>query len=165
MTIYVLRHGIAEPRRPRVADEKRALTREGEEKLRQVLGVARAAKVAPTLVVSSPLKRALQTAEIARKVLGCKKAVVRTDALAPAGTPEAVWEEIRTRHPVEQAVLLAGHEPLLGQTIGFLLGAPAAVVDLKKGALARIEIEEAGPKPHGLLAWLLTPRLAAACEA
>jgi phosphohistidine phosphatase len=164
LTIYVLRHGIAQPRRRGFPDEDRALTREGKLRLSQVLALARAAKVAPSVIITSPYRRAVETAAMAAASLGCKK-TVSTAALAPASTPEAVWNEIRSRHNNEKAVLLAGHEPLLGQTIAYLLGAPRLSVDLKKGALARIDFEQVNLRPHGALEWLLTPRLAAAARA
>jgi phosphohistidine phosphatase len=63
--IYLLRHGIAENTTP---DSERALTPEGREKLRRVLARARAADVALSLILSSPYRRAIETAEIAAEV-------------------------------------------------------------------------------------------------
>lgn len=157
----MLRHGIAQPRRQGAPDEDRALTRIGKRKLSQVLQLARAAKVSPSLILTSPLRRAVETSEMAAAALRCKK-TVSTDTLAPASTPEAVWNEIRLRHKNAKTVLLSGHEPLLGHTIAYLLGGPAAGIDLKKGALARIDLESLTQEPHGVLEWLLTPKLAAA---
>jgi phosphohistidine phosphatase SixA len=71
-----------------------------------------------------------------------------------------VWLLLRDRAD-EPAVLVSGHEPLLGETASFLLGAPRVCFDLKKGALVRIDVEEFGAEPRGVLQWLLTPRLAA----
>jgi phosphohistidine phosphatase len=159
MEIYILRHGIAEDHRPGRADEKRTLTDEGRKKLRLVLGRARAAGVAPSLILTSPYARALETAEIAAEVLGYRGTVVRTDALVPGSLPDAVWNEIRG-HNEEDSVLLAGHEPLLSQTAAYLLGASGFVIDLKKGALLRIDLDEFSRQPRGVLQWLLTPKLA-----
>ncbi len=158
MEIYILRHGIAEPRGARVEDEKRALTKEGIEKLRRVLAVAREAKVAPAVILTSPYLRALQTAEAASVALGAK--IVQTDSLKPESSPQEVWDDVRGRH--EKSIMLVGHEPLLGQTLSFLLGASWALVDLKKGALARIEVEQSAKSPRGVLEWVLTPKLATA---
>jgi len=98
---------------------------------------------------------------MAARVLGCKRAIVHTDALLPGSSPEKVWEEIRSRRE-EAAVLLAGHEPLLGQAASFLLGASWGLVEMKKGALVSIGIERFDARPRGVLRWLLPPRLAAA---
>jgi phosphohistidine phosphatase len=162
MELYLLRHGIAEARRPGRADEKRQLTEKGRQRLRLILGVARNAGVRHSLILTSPYPRAAQTAEMAAEILGCKQAIVRTEALLPGSSRESVWEEIRS-HRDERAILLAGHEPLLGEAASFLLGAGWALVELKKGALAAIDIERFDGQPRGLLRWLLTARLAAAC--
>lgn len=158
MEIYILRHGIADDRRPDSPDEKRALTEDGRKKLRMVLGRARAAGVSPSLILTSPYVRAVQTAEVAADVLGYKGTIVRTNALVPVSSPEAVWREIRD-HRDEAAVLLAGHEPLLSETAGYLLGAAEVAIDLKKGALLRIDVGESSRQPRGVLLWLLTPKL------
>jgi phosphohistidine phosphatase len=156
MEIYILRHAIAEERRPGRSDQDRALTDEGRRKLRPVLERARAAGVAPSLVLTSPYVRAVQTAEMAAEALGYKGTIVRTGGLVP----EAVWREIRD-HRDEKAILLAGHEPLLSEIGGYLLGVPALAIDLKKGALLRLDVDGSTREPHGTLQWLLTPKLAA----
>jgi phosphohistidine phosphatase len=160
MEIYILRHGIAESRGAG-PDEDRALTDEGRRKLRCVLERAGGAQVSPSLILSSPYKRAMQTAELAAEILRYRKKIVETDALLPEAAPDAFWEEIRQRRN-ESAVLAAGHEPMLSATVAWLLGAPAMKVDMKKGALARIDVDQFGPRPPGVLCWLLTPKLAGA---
>ena len=161
MEIYLLRHGIAGDAKAGMPDADRALTDEGKKKLRAVLGVAKAAGVAPDLILTSPLKRAAETAKMAAQALGCGQEPVPTPALAPDGEPETIWEEIRGRRDSKQ-LLLAGHEPLLSCLAAYLLGGPASMIDVKKGALVRIDVEALGPRPRGVLRWLLTPRLAAA---
>jgi phosphohistidine phosphatase len=160
MEIYILRHGAAEDARPGHPDAERQLTEEGREKLRNVLRRAQAAKVEPSLILTSPLVRAVQTAELAARILGYKGKLATTDALLPSSSPPNVWEEIRSRRD-ESVILLAGHEPLLSQVVAFLLGAPGLQVDLKKAALARIQMDRFGPAPKGILQWLITPRVAA----
>ena len=157
MEIYILRHGIAEEPKAGAPDSERALTDTGREKLRAVLERAREAGVKPSLILTSPYKRALQTAHIAGQVLGCNK-IVESEVLAPSSAPKAVWEAICARRR-EPALLLAGHEPLLGMTVGYLLGVPALHVDLKKAALVRIDQEIFSGAPRGILKWMLTPRL------
>ena len=158
MEIYLLRHGIAEDHSA-AGDAGRGLTAEGREKLRRVLDRAAQAGVSPSLILSSPYKRALQTAEIAAEALGYKQKIVKADALLPEASPDALWEEIRG-HREESAVLAAGHEPMMSASVGWLLGAPALQVDMKKAGLVRIDIDRFGPQPNGLLRWMLVPRLA-----
>jgi phosphohistidine phosphatase len=160
MEIYILRHGNAEDHNA-AGDAQRAHTEEGRRKLRRVLDRGSKAKVAPSLILSSPYVRARQTAEMAALILRCGRKIVETEALLPEGSPEELWEEIRARRQ-ESGILIAGHEPMLSATTAWLLGAPAVQVDMKKGALARVDVDHFGPKPQGILRFLLTPRLAGA---
>jgi len=159
MQIYVLRHGIAEEARPGHADSERALTSEGRDKLHRVLKHARSAGVAPGVILSSPYRRAVETADVAVEVLGYEGKVVRTRALVPDASPFDVWEELRSRSE-ERSILLASHEPLTSSIVAFLLDSPALQVDMKKGALVRIDCDGFGPKPRGILKWMLTPGIA-----
>jgi phosphohistidine phosphatase len=156
MEIYLLRHGTAENAGPGMPDSERALTGEGKEKLRRVL---KQSGVEPSLILSSPYKRAVETAQIAANVLGYKGKIVETRALVPESSPHGVWEEVRARK-TEPAILLAGHEPLMSALMAWLLNTPALQVDMKKAALVRIDFERVGPEPRGILKWMLTPAVA-----
>jgi phosphohistidine phosphatase len=156
MQIYLLRHGIAEDAKPGQPDSERPLTGEGREKLRRVLKRARSADLDPSLILSSPYRRAMETAAVAAEVLAHAGEIVRTRALVPEASPFDAWEEIRSRK-TERGILLASHEPLMSSMAAFLLDSPALHVDMKKAALVRIDCERFGPKPEGLLKWMLTP--------
>jgi phosphohistidine phosphatase len=158
MQIYLLRHGIAEDGKPGRPDSERALTEEGRDKLRRVLTRARSAGVEPTVILTSPYKRALETAEAAAAELGYKGKIVRVNALVPEGMPAEVWEEIRARRG-EDALLLASHEPLMSSMAAFLLESPSLQVDMKKAAIVRVDCDSAGTHPRGVLKWMLTPAL------
>jgi phosphohistidine phosphatase len=160
MQVYLLRHGMAEEGKPGAPDSARALVPEGKRKLKEVLRVARAAAVEPSLILTSPFRRAMETAEIAMSELGLTKSdVVQVQELVPTGDPAQVWREIRL-YKDEAALLLVGHEPLFSQLTAYLLGAPSLVVDFKKGALARIDLDGLGAQPRGVLRWFLPPKLA-----
>jgi phosphohistidine phosphatase len=161
MEIYLLRHGIAEDRKPGRPDSERALTGEGREKLRRVLRRAGESGARPSLVMSSPYRRAVETAAIASAELGYQGSVVNTRSLEPEASPSDTWEELRARS-TEPAILVAGHEPHLGTMVAFLLGNPSMWVDMKKGALVRIDCERLGRTPSGILKWMLTPSVAGA---
>ena len=156
MQIYLLRHGIAEDAAPGHPDSERALTNEGKEKLRRVLKRARAAGVSVSLLLSSPYKRALETADVAADVLGYKGKILRTRALVPNASPYDTWNEIRNCKD-ETAILLASHEPLMSSLTGYLLNSPALLVDMKKAALVRVDCERVTPQPHCMLKWMLVP--------
>jgi len=159
MEIYLLRHGIAEDGQVGQPDAERALTADGKKKLRNVLRAAAAAGVAPSLILTSPYKRAVQTAQIAAEILDYKGELLRTKALEPGSSPKPVWDEIRV-HKDESRILLSGHEPLFSRLTAYLLNAPELQIDFKKGAIACVEVERFTADPHGVLRWYLTPKIA-----
>ena len=155
MEIYLLRHGIAEDAGPGQPDSERGLTAEGKEKLRRVL---KRSKVRPSLILSSPYRRALETAAMAAEIARYEGKIVPTEALLPEASTAATWEEIRKRSD-ESAILLAGHQPHMSSMVAFLLDSPALEVDMKKAGLVRIDCERTGPRPGGVLKWMLTPAI------
>ena len=138
-------------------DADRALTAEGRRKLRQVLTAACDAKVSLDLIVSSPFKRALQTAEVARKTLKYKGEIVRTKALEPGASVRQVWDEIRDYRD-KACLMLVGHNPLFSQLAAYLLSSADMQVDFKKGGLMKINFEHFPPVPRGVLCWYITPK-------
>ncbi len=158
MEVYLLRHGIAENQAASGRDGDRALTEEGKRKLHKVLKRARKAGVKPTLILSSPLVRAIETAQIAAEELEYKSEIARSNALLPNATPRDIWAEIRA-HRDEPSVLLAGHEPLFSQTVAYLLGSTRAMVEFRKGALIRVDCAAFGAEPRGVLEWMLTSKI------
>lgn len=155
----MLRHGIAEEATGGMRDADRALTDEGKKKLQSVLRRARAVDVAPAVILASPLRRAVETAQVAVDVLRGSAKVVETRALTPESSPEAVWEEIRA-HKSDPSVMIVGHEPLFSSVYAYLLGAPSAQIDVKKGSLGRIDVDRFSGQPRGVLRWLIYPKLA-----
>jgi phosphohistidine phosphatase len=163
MHLYLLRHGVAEEAQPGVVDADRALTSDGRKKLRHVLKAVAEARVKPSVLFSSHLKRAVQTADIAKDVLGYEGEIVKTKVLAPGGSAEQVWEEVRI-HKSEPSLMLVGHNPLFDRLAAFLLGTPNLKVDFKKGAIMRVDLESFGAQPRGMLCWYLTAKLSASRE-
>lgn len=158
MQVYILRHGIAEENGPGGDDSARPLTNEGRKRLKEVMRVAEQADVLPSRIVTSPYVRAVQTAEVAIEALGYTEDLLRSESLVPDSTPQDVWEEVRAHQGVMQ-LMLVGHEPLLSRVVAFFLNSPSLFVDLKKGAIVRIDIDHFGPQPHGVLKWMLVPKL------
>lgn len=160
MELYLLRHGDAQPRDSSSPDAERALTRKGMQDVQTVTRQARVGNVRPDVILTSPLRRAKETAAIAQKEMGVKR-VLETKALLPDAAPETLWKELSSIEEAER-VLLAGHEPCLSRLTQFLLGAKV-VLDFKKGAMLRVSIARSS-KPgagasHGVLKWMITPRL------
>ncbi len=156
MEIYLLRHGIAESRELEIPDASRRLTPKGVRGLRRVLEVAHKAGASPALILTSPLRRAQETAAIASEILQCSR-VRETKALLPEADPAALWKELSAIDDAT-SVLVAGHEPHLSSMLAFLLHAPIHV-DFKKGALIRVHMSHMHGTPNGILEWMLTPRL------
>lgn len=159
MEIYLLRHGIAEDGRAGEPDSDRSLTAEGKKKLRGVLHAAAEAGVQPSLILTSPYRRALQTAQLAAELLKYQGDLLRTRSLEPSARPDAVWEEIRV-HKDEAQILLVGHEPLFSALTAHLLGCSGFQIDFKKGGLACVEVDKFAGAPRGVMKWYLTPKVA-----
>jgi phosphohistidine phosphatase len=158
LELYLIRHGIAAERGPDYPDDsKRPLTGSGMSKLRQEAKALNELEIAFDLIITSPLVRTRQTADIIAETLAGKPAVTTSDALAPAGTPAAVMQEI-ARHNRKARIALVGHEPNLGELAARLIGARSPI-QFKKGAICRIDFEVLPPKSLGQLQWFVTPRM------
>lgn len=158
LELYLIRHGVAAERGPDYADDsKRPLTGRGVASLRRSAKALNALGVGFDLIVTSPLLRSKQTAEVIAATLTAKAPVTSSDALAPAGTPAAVIQEI-VRHARRGRVALVGHEPNMGELAARLMGSRAPVT-FKKGAICRLDFDVLPPKGVGELRWFLPPRV------
>jgi phosphohistidine phosphatase len=108
------------------------------------------------LVLTSPLLRARQTAEILAAGLDPSPEVVTTDALAP-GAPYAALVTELGKHARRTRLALVGHEPGIGELAARLIGSRHAI-EFKKGAVCRIDLDELPPSGPGDLRWLLPPK-------
>ena len=156
--IFILRHGKAEDARPGTGDADRRLTKKGRD---EILAVARgiaAQEIHISLIASSPLARAQETAAIVAGVLRVPEKLVIWKVLLPGGNPGAVSREIG-RHPAVSAILLVGHEPLLSSLISHIIsGDTNAGIAMTKGAMAKIRDFSYEGRPSGELHWLLTAK-------
>lgn len=154
MELFVLRHGRAGQRGDYEDDRQRPLTAEGRERTRASARAMRRLGVAPEVVLSSPLVRARETAELAAAELEGGPRVELTEALSPGAGPEALMRHLSDAHA--ERVLIVGHEPDLSVLIGALVSIDGtARVRMKKGGLAHLAL--AGGEPAELLA-LYPPR-------
>lgn len=152
MHIYLLRHGIAEDGGPGVADHDRALTDDGWKRLRKAAAVWRTLVPTPDMVLVSPLRRALQTAEVFVEAVGFTGDLQVADALVPSGAPSVALSMLEAEALSQtKAVAVIGHEPHLGYLLGCLLtGHPRQSVPLKKGMLVAVETESSASMIGGL---------------
>lgn len=157
-TLYLIRHAIADERGPKWPDDtKRPLTRAGIAKMRRAAKGIVAAGMKVDLVLSSPLIRARQTAEIVAGAFKRPPKIVEAKELAPDQSAETVAKLLASHRQTRQLALV-GHEPDLGQLAAWLIGAPRPI-PFKKGGVARIEIHDAAVRGGGRLVWLATPSL------
>jgi phosphohistidine phosphatase len=155
MEIWLLRHAAAEEASESGRDADRRLTPEGEKRARAVAGGLASLEPAIELVLTSPYRRARQTAEPAARELGLERRLRESRALEPGRDPQEILEEIREE--AAAGVLLVGHEPHLGALLGRLVaGRPAQTLPMKKAAVAHVDWDGTGA---GDLRALLPPRI------
>ena len=120
-----------------------------------VVGLA-SMKIVLDEVLTSPLVRARQTADLLVSGLPDAPPVQVLERLAPGHVPAQVVEEV-ARIAAGRRLALVGHEPGLGELAAFLIGARRAMA-FKKGGIARIDLESGVGSP-GTLVWFLTPKI------
>lgn len=158
LQLFLVRHAIAAERGPNYPDDrKRPLTNAGALRFKQVVEGLRTLDVKPTLVLSSPLVRAMQTAELFVAGIGGKPRLETLEALAPGGRTAAIFEALAKYGKKAEAIALVGHEPDLGELAARLLRA-RGTIDFKKGAVCCLDLDGATPTGPGTLRWLLPPR-------
>ena len=158
LEVYLVRHGIAAERgKDWPDDSKRPLTPEGLVSLRKEARALNKLGVSFDQIVSSPLVRTRQTADVFNEELKGHPEIVLSDALAPAGTPAGVIQEL-TKHVRKARLALVGHEPNLGELAAELIGARAPL-EFKKGGICRIDFDVLPPKGTGRLRWFVTPKM------
>ena len=158
LALYLIRHGLAAERGKDYPDDsKRPLTNAGINALRKEAAALVAMDVAFDLIISSPLVRAKQTADVIAQGLAGIPAVILSDALSPAGSQSSLFQELG-KHMRKASIALVGHEPNMGELAARLLGAKGGI-EFKKGAVCRIDCEVVPPKGLGTLRWLATPRM------
>jgi phosphohistidine phosphatase len=153
--LYFLRHGKAG--QPRAHDDDaRELTARGVAALRSAARIWRRLKVRPDVIISSPLPRALQTAELFVEGVGLAAPPIIDDRLRPGADWSGMARAVAD-HRDAQSVMFVGHEPDLSSAVEELTGATA--VRLRKGGVACLETETAPEPGASELVWLLDPDL------
>lgn len=158
MEVILFRHGIAVNREDWRGEERdRPLAPEGFDRTKEAAQGLEALKVDPDVLLSSPLRRARQTAEIVKEALKSRVALELADELLPEEPPDRLLLRL-AKLPSDALVLCVGHEPHLSATVSAMIsGGPAASVEMKKAGACCVRFVEA-PKPGaGTLRWLLLP--------
>src|SRR5207247_3576276 len=155
--LYLVRHGLAEERGELWPDDsKRPLTEEGMSRMRKATrGLARLG-VSLDVVLTSPLVRARQTAEIVAGGFNPRPALVNVESLAPDGTYAAVVVDLE-KHARKTRIGLVGHEPAIGELAARLIGSRHQI-EFKKGAVGPTDAAASAPGGPGAPRGRLPPR-------
>jgi len=155
--LFFLRHGLADRAEWDGDDFERPLTEKGKSRMGREAATLAKLDLGIDLILTSPLTRARQTAEIVAKRLDLSNRLQIDERLSPGFGVSALGKILET-HGDRQAILLVGHEPDFSETIGELVGGASIVC--KKGALARVDVDEVRPL-RGHLVWLIPPAVLA----
>ena len=151
MRVYFLRHGEADWPNWEGDDDDRPLTERGRKEMRKVARFLDALEISLDDILTSPLPRAHQTAEIVAERF--KLHAREEDALVKNFDVSALKQIVR-KYPVED-LMIVGHEPNFNQVIS---GVTGATLKLSKGGGALVELDE--EKMKGRLLWLFPPKFA-----
>lgn len=154
MQLFLIRHGIAIDEVPGLTDEDRYLTDEGREKTAKVAALLGKQVGRIDRILTSPLVRAVQTAEIVALTMKCEDVRV-CKPLAPGGTLARVDAAIAEAFDAER-VALVGHEPSMSTIAAHLLGLPSFPRPFKKAGVCALSLAEPGAVAK--FAWFIVPR-------
>ena len=155
MILYFLRHGLAGVRQEWKGDDaRRPLTKKGIKNMRTQAKTLARLDLQLDVIITSPLTRAFQTADIVAGALKMVEQLKPDEHLTPGFGRDAL-EQVLADYPAAKNIMLVGHEPDFSLTIRALIG--GGTVILKNGGLARVDITATDPL-QGDLVWLLPPK-------
>jgi phosphohistidine phosphatase len=158
ISLYLVRHGVAAERGDAWPDDsKRPLVQRGVVRLRQAAAALTRLGVTFDVVLTSPLTRARQTADLLAGGIAGRPAVHTIDSLSPGGSYAAFLDDL-AKHGRRSHIACVGHEPDLGQFAARLVGAKRPI-EFKKGAICRIDVDALPLSGPGHLRWFVTPRM------
>ena len=157
MRLLIIRHAAAVPSGTAgIADDDRPLTPKGKARFRAAAkGLARIV-ARPDVLLTSPLPRARETAEIAARAF--KRLEPRIEPALASGRVDQIVAAL-AKEPRDATVAVVGHEPVLGALVARLVGATSAgSFAFKKGGAALVDLPD-GPLAGGRLIWFVKPRI------
>jgi len=156
--LYLIRHGIAEARGEAWPDDsKRPLSEEGIERLKKEAKGLALLVDGFGVILTSPLVRTRQTADVIAGAFDSKPPIVTVDSLMPGGAYPAVLADLG-KQGRRSRIALVGHEPGIGELAARLAGSRHPL-EFKKGAVCRIDVETVPPAGPGALRWFLAPKI------
>jgi len=161
MNLYFLRHGIAADKTEwKGSDSDRPLTKDGIRKMKKAAKGIRNLDLKLDWILTSPYRRAYETAEIAAKALKLRKKLRVFKSLAPDGDAKTLVRHLALNFRSWESVMMVGHEPYLSSLISvFLSGKAGSGMELEKGGLAKLSADSLAYDQCAHLDWLLTPKI------
>ncbi len=161
MELFLIRHGIATEREINIKDEERSLTKEGHKKTRQVAKRLFNLGLRFDLILTSPLVRSRQTAEILRSS-GLSSKIEESSYLAPDRNIQTWIDWLEQQHHLgaDTHLAMVGHQPDLGQWAEILVwGEARASLVVKKAGIIGLKLPETdSPVGRSQLFWLTPPK-------
>ncbi|MCX8058923.1 MAG: phosphohistidine phosphatase SixA [Spirochaetes bacterium] len=162
MEIYLIRHAIAENAAEGKKDEERNIIDKGFKETKKISKILKNLKAKPDFIISSPLTRAVQTADIIAKKFKYKKKIILAKELLPESKPSDIMELVKSKIDSKtKRIFIIGHMPLLGNFISFLLGVKNYTFDIEKSGVYIIDLNiDENNQVEGKLKGYLIPSIA-----
>jgi phosphohistidine phosphatase len=158
MIVYIVRHAWAD--HPHWHDDhSRPLTDEGKERFRKMLGRLVDADFAPQLILSSPLVRCRQTAELIAEAVDAKAEVIVRDELEPGSNLRGLLKWVKQHASTYDAIAWVGHAPDVSVMTAALIGDVHTTIHFPRGAIAAIVFDELPDVAAGELKWFVTAKV------
>jgi len=156
--LFIVRHGPAgKSMDDKKLDETRSLTKKGKEKMKAIAKGLSDMDISFDMIVTSPLARCAESAELLSKCCTGKRSVEAIDALKPGGSIDDLIGYLNTLEGVEN-VAIVGHEPFLSEFASYCLAkSKNSFIDLKKGGVIAIEFGNMIKPGAGKLCWMMEP--------
>lgn len=157
MNVYLIRHGEAESGGYSVTDFERRLTPHGKKLVKKAAEYWKKIIPVPELIVSSPLLRAKETAEIVHGVFGVKSDITFDRLLAGNTDTDSVCEMINMAGV--NSIMLFGHEPDMSHHLSVMTSGGYMNAEFKKAMIARISFSSRAAKGRGVLEFLIPAKI------
>ncbi len=157
MQLYVVRHGIAVEGAGRMPDSSRPLTDKGRRRFQKTARAFGKLGGRIDLILSSPLVRAVQTAEILAGATDHREVGI-LEELDPRVEIAELRSALASRAGKAKTIAIVGHEPQLSSLLAALFGVAQADIDLKKGAIVRLDLATLTGGAPAEARWWLKPK-------
>jgi phosphohistidine phosphatase len=156
--LYLIRHAVAEERGEDWPDDnKRPLSDDGASRMRKAARGLDRLGITLDVIVTSPLVRTKQTAELVANAMNPKPPIVSLESLAPGGTYQEIITDLE-KQSKRTRIAIVGHEPGIGEFAARLIGSRHSI-EFKKGAVCRIDVDAIPPSGPGDVRWFMTTKI------